>query len=827
MKKLFYTEIKDSTEERDIELVYKNNIKAHFKNSEITYPFKCDGYLEETLMYDDVTKVLRLIMEFKYGLDFNISINRAKVLVQVIFYLKKFTLREDKKYMDMPNVILAGDKTTCFIISSNDVQAYLDRKLDWSIAPSEAPNKYKDLTLEISNNKSLNPIIFNIDKSFKFERVALDIKRLIIDIKTKFKVTESNILETYDYFIERIIKDPSKCSASDLVQCFIDTILGEVEISQKKNSKFIAKKDRRIEIDSFNYKQFEEEYSIKYSIEEKNKFISIKDRLTEDTKRRFNGEFFTPTIWVNEAHRELCYAFGENWKKEYVVWDCAWGTGNLTRDYYFKELYCSTLDKIDLELGDSYNKTSHKFVYDFLNDNPELLTYNKINNSLIPKPLYKAFIENKPLIFFINPPFAEGSNGKQGDKESKDGISNTKVKYMMERENLKDSSQQLYIQFLYRILKFKQVFNLDNLNIGIFTPTLFLSGERSEKFRELFLKNFKFERGIVFNASHFSNVSSQWGVGFSIWSSGECEEKNNFKFLIKELSDNGKIESVGQKVIYNLDEPERLSSWINNKKFANKIETITLKSAMTLDKKTRMVDENAIAFLMNDSNNVYANTQGVYILSAPVTRHVKITPITRENYKKCCCLFTARKVIKSNWLNQKDNYMIPKINILEFKQYESDSIIYSIFANENGISSFRDIKTDNKEFNIKNEMFFMSLKEIKDLANINRNEAIYNDCLRFNKESFMYAELKEIELSKEGKLILETARKLVWESFKHRDEFNKLHPKYNINTWDAGWYQIKFLLNECTKKDLELFEDMIKSFENKLRPLIYELGFLK
>ena len=39
-----------------------------------------------------------------------------KVLVQVIFYLKQFTLREDKRYMDMPNVILAGDKTTCFII---------------------------------------------------------------------------------------------------------------------------------------------------------------------------------------------------------------------------------------------------------------------------------------------------------------------------------------------------------------------------------------------------------------------------------------------------------------------------------------------------------------------------------------------------------------------------------------------------------------------------------------------------------------------------------------------------------------------------------------
>ena len=64
--------------------------------------------------------------------------------------------------------------------------------------------------------------------------------------------------------------NPSKYSASDLVQCFIDTILDQVEISQKKDSKFIAKKDRHIEIDSYNYKQFEEEYSVKYSIEERN-----------------------------------------------------------------------------------------------------------------------------------------------------------------------------------------------------------------------------------------------------------------------------------------------------------------------------------------------------------------------------------------------------------------------------------------------------------------------------------------------------------------------------------------------------------------------------
>ena len=36
-------------------------------------------------MYDDTNKVLRIIMEFKYGLDFNSTINRVKVLVQVNF----------------------------------------------------------------------------------------------------------------------------------------------------------------------------------------------------------------------------------------------------------------------------------------------------------------------------------------------------------------------------------------------------------------------------------------------------------------------------------------------------------------------------------------------------------------------------------------------------------------------------------------------------------------------------------------------------------------------------------------------------------------------
>lgn len=121
----------------------------------------------------------------------------------------------------------------------------------------------------------------------------------------------------------------------------------------------------------------------------------------------------------------------------------------------------------------------------------------------------------------------------------------------------------------------------------------------------------------------------------------------------------------------------------------------------------------------------------------------------------------------------------------------------------------------------------MSIKEIKQLANINDNPIIYSDCIRYNKERFLYEELEKLQLSQEGKLILENATNLVKESFKYRKEFDEFYPKYNLNTWDAGWYQIRFMLMKYMKKELELFDEMIKNLENKMRGIVYEVGFLK
>lgn len=200
--------------------------------------------------------------------------------------------------------------------------------------------------------------IFKIGTAFEFKDVAQEIKRLVLNYNRKLKINIANLSEVYDYFITRIVEEPEKYSATDLVYFFINVIIDNPNtfVQPKRKNLLFVGNVKDIKVNNFCYKYFEERYSNRYSPNEKQTFIEVADRLIEDTTRRYNGEFYTPTIWVNEANKRLTECFGENWRNEYVVWDCAWGTGNLTRDYYFSELYCSTLHKTDLDLGEKNNR---------------------------------------------------------------------------------------------------------------------------------------------------------------------------------------------------------------------------------------------------------------------------------------------------------------------------------------------------------------------------------------------------------------------------------------------------------------------------------------
>lgn len=177
---------------------------------------------------------------------------------------------------------------------------------------------------------------------------------------------------------------------------------------------------------------------------------------------------------MDYAHKRIAKVFGENWKDEYVVWDCCCGTKNLTRDYNFKELYCSTLFQSELDMSVKYNTNSVSFQFDFLNDDIEK----------IPVGLMNALKENKKIIFLMNPPYGSASNMNTDANDHKAGICKTKINDMM-RGKFGKASANLYAQFLYRIMMLKEKYNA-NISLAFFCNPTYLVGDGYRSFVSIF-----------------------------------------------------------------------------------------------------------------------------------------------------------------------------------------------------------------------------------------------------------------------------------------------------------------------------------------------------
>jgi len=60
-----------------------------------------------------------------------------------------------------------------------------------------------------------------------------------------------------------------------------------------------------------------------------------------------------------------------------------------------------------------------------------------------------------------------------------------------------------------------------------------------------------------------------------------------------------------------------------------------------------------------------------------------------------------------------------------------------------------------------------------------------------------------------------------------RVTYHQEHPECHLNTWDAGWAQLKPMMKEHFKADYDSFVDRYKAFETRMRTGVYKFGFLK
>ena len=771
-KSNFFEKISCSTQESQVQETYNEMFKSVFKINTVDRKCQCDGYIDTR--FDDTD--ISMLIEYKYDIRMKDKIERARVIAQCVGYLHKF----EESGMALPKLVFIGDINECMIIHTNDLIKFLDLDcVNWDIAQC---NLGQENNLIMPIVKSINPLVYDVDSNFKFDDIANKIISLCKGINQQVHITEKNIEKIFNNFCKRVLKNSNNMSANDLVAVFIGAMLDQEHYYKhptKKNT--LIANGTNIAINGDEYDAFMNQHSTDYSPKEKRIMTAISDRLIEDTNRRNKGEFYTPTLFVDYAHKMIEKELGSHWKENYVVWDCCCGTKNLTRDYQFKELYCSTLEQAELDISKNYNKEATSFQFDFLNDS--------LDDLKVKSPgLIEAFELNKPICFFINPPYGTTTSFK--------GLATVGVSRTVISNHIK--LKEFIAQFLYRIYLLQSQFNITNVKICIFHNPKWLCGQNYKNFRKVFFENFEYLSGCMFRASEFANVSSSWGICFSIFNSCKSSDNSIFKHTLIESTPDYSIKEVGDKLLYNND----------NHVF----------SVAKFVERNRKTNANVLAVLMCPGNDVQNN--GATFINSNCSYNAGGSHfITESNYEDCVSVLAARNLISTNWVIDKDEYMQPNENAPEYKQYIKDAVVYTIFGNQ---------KSYRGENGYNNEFFWMSKQEMLDLAEKYNNDYTYEDALN-SEERFVYLKLQEIkdDLSLEAKAVLDKATELVKSSFKYREMFNESHPEYQINNWDAGWYQIKALLKEFMPNELKTFRTLHKQLGDKIRQQVYELGFLK
>jgi len=794
--------------EKDVENTWRAFLSKQYK-CDIKSPYNSDGYFE----HEDA----RVLCEFKDDIDMGDSASSLGVIAQCLYYLKKF--QEDGA--PLPSVILGGDRNECFVTSASALVPYLSKPYNWNVAPCEASTQLL-LMSDLIKDENVVPVVFKLNNNFNFDSVRHCIQNTALGARSDTPITSQNIVRVFEYWVNNVLNEP-KMDKRDICNTFL-TLLCQPQdcYPHPKKPQFVVIEGRDVRVKPKMYRAFFTLYKETRNPLELRDIVANKDRLFQEIHRRRTGAFFTPSIWVDEAHKMIAEQFGEDWKEKYVVWDCSCGTLNLTRDYVFKELYCSTISQSDLDLATSngFNPEAVKFKLDFLND---------LDETHLPEGLRRAFAEKRPILFLNNPPYGTANEfGATG--ADKAGIAAmTVMNAKMKEDEIGACSQQLYAQFLYRQMQMVKTHGLTDCGLAVFTVPGFMTGGTFKDFRKEFLGIFAYKSGMLFQASHFADVSDTWGISFTLFGLGQSESQTEFALQLKNLNEGGRVVTFHEKVIYNLDDSVLASEWVREPvkgQTTHDAPQMTSGTAFLQDGRGRLVKD-ALGYLLSNANDCNSNLINVSLFSSCPAKANGLSVI-ESNFDRVIALFTARKLITPNWINQKDEYKVPNTNHLDYQQWLNDALVYSLFNTSSNQSSLRQVDYKGKKRDIQNHFFFMSLAEIEQLAVKHSNNSVYNDCKSHPPDRFVYQHLQEINLSPDAQEVLDMARDLVKKSFPLRTACNDVSPEFHINTWDAGWYQIKNgLLKTEFRVEYAAFVLKYKALEERLREGVYMFGFLR
>ena len=166
--------LKSAVNEKDVENVYRAML-LKYAGGEITSPYGIDGLL--------VAEDIRTLLEFKYNENLKDKLCQSSILIQCLYYLKKFEAKGEV----LPSTIFVGDLDECFALSTNSLAKYLLSSINWKLAPSMASKRNPELLQAMVDDQNILPFVFNIDAKFKITSAIKKIKALSSNVVVKEK----------------------------------------------------------------------------------------------------------------------------------------------------------------------------------------------------------------------------------------------------------------------------------------------------------------------------------------------------------------------------------------------------------------------------------------------------------------------------------------------------------------------------------------------------------------------------------------------------------------------------------------------------------------
>ncbi|WRC42984.1 hypothetical protein E5L25_06605 [Helicobacter pylori] len=655
----------------------------------------------------------------------------------------------------------------------------------------------------------------NLNSSHSLNKIQIDknnfpiiyqkwLKAVKPTIDIDWEVAKTKGILDADYYLADLLSDGDKTIIEKL-----QTILNSSYYKLRRGVNELGKIDF-MEVGFTDGQQAHKEFWRIYERPPKVEFqafiLERRDLLVPSDVRERKGAFFTPKIWVEKSQEYLAKALGQDYQEDYIIWDCAGGTGNLLNGLTNKaNCFLSTLDSNDVAIVKELAATNklnllenHVFQFDFLNDD--------FKSDKMPKSLQEILNDKekrKKLIIYINPPYAEATSAKtpSGTGKNKDLVARGNLICKKYKDELNKANNELFAQFFMRIYK-----ELDGCIMASFSTLKYLNSSNFKKFREVFKA--KFLEGFMVPADSFDNVKGQFPIGFLVWDTATPPLKPTNAFNLEVFDSLG--EFLGYKTFKPIvDKVKNINAWIKN--YDNKKAQATM------------------GFMENPTPD-FQNNNFLCVLNQQGTRHNNYFGLTPTNLLIGAIYFSIRHCIRHTWQNNNDQFYAPYDDAFQ-SEFKNNCLIFMLFHSKNRITTTQGtnhfIPFSETEVSAKERYSSHALLDFLKGGIKEEGDSLF---LNAKKEN------KPLEFSLCASKVFDAGREIY--RYYHTQDFTNRPYNANISLYDIKEFfqgrnaQGKLNLPAKAKDGYykQLYanlQDALKELAKEIQPKVYEYGFLR